>query len=258
MLYLYCSNTLSIQIPSMTVTTSSPRGEKEFHIAPMLDVSTIEFRYFMRLLTKRAVLWTEMVVAETLVHRSQLNSIDDTDIQLDLDLIRHCGWFDGRDYETLSDIHELVDPHPITCQIGTNNPRQASFATRVVQACGYDRIDLNAECPSDRVAGREFGAALMKDQDAAVDVIKSMVAASQLPVSIKTRIGVDEFDEFDHIVGFVERLVDAGCRRFVIHARKVYTKGLSPAKNRTIPPLDYTFVYRLIEFFPHCDFWLNG
>ena len=128
----------AVSIVSMSehdrTSSSVQLAEKEFHIAPMLDVSTIEFRYFMRLLTKRAVLWTEMVVAETLVHRSQHNTIDDTDIQLDLNLIRHCGWFDERDYETSSDIHKLVNPHPITCQIGTNNPSQASFATRVVQA----------------------------------------------------------------------------------------------------------------------------
>jgi tRNA-dihydrouridine synthase A len=237
-------------------------GQKEFHIAPMLDVSTMEFRHFMRLLTKRAILWTEMVVAETLVHRSRHNSVDDTDIRLDLELMRHCGWFDERDH--FDDDREFVDPHPIVCQIGTNNPRQAKFATRVVQAVGYDRIDLNAECPSDRVAGREFGAALMRDQETAIEVVRSMVDASlfagdkSIPVSVKTRIGVDEFDSFEHLVVFVERLVDVGCKRFVVHARKVYTQGLSPAQNRTTPPLNHPFVHRLIQRFPQCDFWLNG
>ncbi|KAL7522028.1 hypothetical protein ACHAWX_006723 [Stephanocyclus meneghinianus] len=250
-------------------------GQKEFHIAPMLDVSTIEFRYFMRLLTKRAILWTEMVVAETLVHRSMHNSVEDEDIQLDLELIRHCGWFDERDYyncighdptvvPTLT-ADEFVDPHPIVCQIGTNDPWQAAFATRVAKSCGYDRIDLNAECPSDRVAGREFGAALMRDHDTAAQVVRSMVDASgsreQKPihVSVKTRIGVDDFDSFEHLSDFIQCLVHAGCRRFVIHARKVYTQGLmSPAQNRTVPPLNYPWVYRLMEHFPQCDFWLNG
>lgn len=238
-------------------------GEKEFHIAPMLDVSTIEFRYFMRLLTKRAILWTEMVVAETLVHRAKHNSVNDTDIHLDLELMRHCGWFDERDHYD-DEGHEFVNPHPTICQIGTNNPQQAQFATRVVQACGYDCIDLNAECPSDRVSGREFGAALMRDKDTAIDVVRSMVETSEsfdgksIPVSIKTRIGVDDFDSFEHLVEFVERLVDAGCKRFVMHARKVYTQGLSPAQNRTVPPLNYQFVYQLVERFPQCDFWLNG
>eukprot|EP00804_Cyclotella_cryptica_P007922 CCRYP_019656-RA/>CCRYP_019656-RA protein AED:0.12 eAED:0.12 QI:495/1/1/1/1/1/2/2046/525 len=250
-------------------------GQKEFHIAPMLDVSTIEFRHFMRLLTKRAILWTEMVVAETLVYRSEHNSVDDDDIQLDPELIRHCGWFDERDHYDYSaedpavaptmTKDEVVDPHPIVCQIGTNDPRQAAFATRVARACGYDRIDLNAECPSDRVAGREFGAALMRDHDTATQVVRSMVDASasckqkSIPVSVKTRIGVDDFDSFEHLAHFIQRLVDAGCRHFVMHARKVYTQGLmSPAQNRTVPPLDYPCVYRLIEHFPQCDFWLNG
>jgi tRNA-dihydrouridine synthase A len=222
------------------------------------------FAEHRRLLTRRAILWTEMTVAETLVHRSQHNSLDETDIQLDRDLMRHCGWFDERDHCDGGSI-DMIDPHPIVCQIGTNNPTQAAFATRVVNACGYDRIDLNSECPSDRVSGREFGAALMKDKDTAIDVIRSMVHTSEsfedemtLPVSIKTRIGVDDFDSFEHLVEFVECLIDAGCKRFVIHARKVYTQGLSPAQNRTVPPLNYPFVYQLIERFPQCDFWLNG
>jgi tRNA-dihydrouridine synthase A len=228
----------------------------------MLDVSTVEFRYFMRLLTKRAILWTEMVVAETLVHRSLHNTVDDEDIQLDMELIRHCGWFDERDHYDCPSDAEFVDPHPIVCQIGTNDAKQAAFATRVVQACGYDRIDLNVECPSDRVAGREFGAALMRDHSTAVEVVRSMVNTSNsgrcMPVSVKTRIGVDEFDSFEHLVVYVQNLVDVGCRRFVVHARKVYTQGLSPAQNRTVPPLNYPCVYKLMECFPQCDFWLNG
>lgn len=254
---------IHMRMPGSSVCSQLRLGEKEFHIAPMLDVSTIEFRYFMRLLTRRAILWTEMVVAETLVHRRGVhNSVDDTDIHLDLKLMRHCGWFDERDH--YGDTYG-VNPHPVICQIGTNNPKEAVFATRVVQACGYDCIDLNAECPSDRVAGREFGAALMRDKDTAIGVIRSMVETSSsfaggksLPVSIKTRIGVDDFDSFEHLVGFIEQLVEAGCTRFIIHARKVYTQGLSPAQNRTVPPLNYQFVYQLVHRFPECDFWLNG
>jgi tRNA-dihydrouridine synthase A len=115
------------------------------------------------------------------------------------------------------------------------------------------------------VAGREFGAALMLDHDTAVQVVRSMVDASAsgeqnpIPVSVKTRIGVDDFDSFEDLAHFIQRLVYAGCRRFVMHARKVYTQGLmSPAQNRTVPPLNYPCVYRLMEQFPQCDFWLNG
>ena len=215
----------------------TPRlGEKEFHIAPMLDVSTREFRYFIRLLTKRSFLWTEMVVAETL---------------------RHC---DPKEY----DQHLAFEDgsHPIVCQIGGNVPAEAALATELVQRYGYDRIDLNAECPSDRVTGRrEFGAALMRDIDTAVDMVKSMVATADsqiMPVSVKTRIGVDDEDTFDFLLSYIGRLVEAGCKRFIIHSRKVYTKGLSPAQNRAVPPLNYQRVYALCEAFPQCEFWLNG
>ncbi|KAL7541126.1 hypothetical protein ACHAXR_010658 [Thalassiosira sp. AJA248-18] len=248
-------------------------GQKEFHIAPMLDVSTIEFRYFIRLLTKRAVIWNQMVVAETLVYRHRSSSSsshckENASCELSFEeekreleeltpeLIKYSGWYDGRD-------DGGVSPHPTVCQLGSNDPDETAFATRVIQKCGYDSIDLNCECPSDRVAGRCFGAALMKDQDTAVDVVSSMVKTAQsldkpLPVSVKTRIGVDENDSFDFISDYIQRLVDVGCKQFVIHARKVYTEGLSPAQNRTIPPLDYPRVYRLMKHFPQCSFLFNG
>jgi tRNA-dihydrouridine synthase A len=265
------------------------QGRKDFHIAPMIDVSTVEFRYFVRLLTKRAIIWNQMVVAETLVHRSRIrgeikirgendanhdrptsstsggrrddgaadNDVDDDDdVELTNDLRRHCGWYDGC-------VDDGARPNPTVCQIGTNDPGDAAFAVRIAMKCGYDSIDLNCECPSDRVAGRCFGAALMKDRDAAVKVVSSMVNEARsldchLPVSVKTRIGVDDDDGFDFMANFIQGLVDAGCRNFVLHARKVYTEGLSPAQNRTIPPLDYPRVYRLLEHFPHCSFVING
>ena len=241
------------------------RGEKEFHIAPMIDVSTVEFRYFVRLLTKRAVIWNQMVVAETLVHRNRIHSNqttshkceDDSDVKLTRDLLKYCGWYDAC-------VEDDVCPNPTTFQIGTNDPGDGSFATRLAQKCGYDSIDLNCGCPSEKVVGKCFGAELMKDQDAAVAVVRSLVETAKsinnhsFQVSVKTRIGVDENTGFDLIVGFVQRLVDAGCRHFVIHARSVHSEGLNPAQNRTIPPLNYPIVYRLMEYFPRCSFLING
>lgn len=238
----------------------SKEVQKEFHIAPMLDVSTIEFRYFIRLLTKRSIIWTEMVVAETLVYRNrttdddgkELASCEVSSLQLNDDLKRFCGWWDCIDG---------VDPHPSVCQIGTNNPQQAAFAATVAQQCGYDRIDLNAECPSDRVSGRCFGAVLMQEQDVASRVVRSMVETAQIlqiPFSVKTRIGCDDIDKLEESIHFIQRLVDAGCTRFVIHARKVYTEGLSPAQNRTVPPLNYPHAYKLMDHFPQCEFVING
>lgn len=254
------------------------KNGKEFHIAPMIDVSTVEFRYFIRLLTKRAVIWNQMVVAETLVFvdrgrrhkqntRKERSSCElppsfgiehenDTEVELNPDLIKHCGWYDGS-------VEDDVHPNPTVCQIGTNNPTDAAFATRIAQKCGYDSIDLNCGCPSDRVRGKCFGAELMKDQDTAVKIVESLVKTAQslntpMPVSVKTRIGVDEDTGFDFIAGFIQRLVDAGCNNFVLHARNVHSEGLSPAQNRTIPPLDYPLVYRLVKYFPQCSFLING
>ncbi|KAL7435054.1 hypothetical protein ACHAXM_004423 [Skeletonema potamos] len=235
----------------------SEDSQKEFHIAPMLDVSTVEFRYFIRLLTKRSIIWTEMIVAETLVYRNratnqigkELASCEVSSMQLSEDLKRYCGWWDKTG---------CVDPHPTVCQIGTNNPQQAAFAAAVAQRCGFDRIDLNAECPSDRVSGRCFGAVLMQEQDVAATVVRSMVETARIPFSVKTRIGCDESEKLEESIHFIQRLVDAGCTRFVIHARKVYTKGLSPAQNRTVPPLNYPHAYKLMEKFPQCEFVING
>lgn len=245
-------------------------GEKEFHIAPMIDVSTIEFRYFIRLLTKRAVIWNQMVVAETLVHRHRIASeqygekdredekdVVEDDVQLTPDLIKHCGYYND---STTSG----VNPHPTICQIGSNIPSEAAFATRIAYKCGYDAVDLNSECPSDRVAGRCFGAALMKDQDTSEQVVNAMVSTSQLlldkpiPISVKCRIGIDEHDTFEFISNYISRLSNVGCTNFIIHARKVYMQGLDPAANRTIPPLNYPIVYKLMKEYPGCNFIHNG
>ena len=206
--------------------------DKKFslHIAPMLDVSYREFRYFMRLLTRKAVLWTEMIVDETLAH------CPDPDWHLSFDELEH----------------------PIVCQIGGNNPEHAKLATLLVERHGYDFIDLNCECPSTRVASnREFGAALMKKPHVAEKMIQSICNTASIPVSVKMRIAVDDFDTLDYIVQFIKRL-QPWCRRYIIHARKVYTQGLNPDQNRRIPPLNYHVVYKLCDLFPECDFWING
>lgn len=262
---------------TMTIDNDHNIGKKEFHIAPMIDVSTVEFRYFIRLLTKRAVIWNQMVVAETLVHRNRIHhqsrrkensscelssssDIDDNandDVRLTRDLRKHSGWYDAC-------VDDDVCPNPTVFQIGTNNPDDAAFATLIAHKCGYNSIDLNCGCPSDRVVGKCFGAELMKDQHTAVAVVRSLTKTAQsldspsFQVSVKTRIGVDENSGFDFIADFIQRLLEAGCKNFVIHARSVYSEGLNPAQNRTIPPLNYPVVYRLIEHFPQCSFLING
>ena len=208
---------------------------KEFHIAPMMGVTFREFRYFVRLLSKRAVLWTEMVVDDTILHSDNLDY--------------HLG------YDT------DVEP-PIICQIGGNQAGKAAAVTReVTQNYGYTEINLNAGCPSHRVASkRAFGAALLQDLSVAIAMLQSMnegVRESGANVSIKLRIGVDDDDDWEWTRQTVAHLSKV-CKRFYVHARKVLTKGLDPAQNRRIPPLHYPRVYALCREFPDCEFWING
>jgi tRNA-dihydrouridine synthase A len=233
----------------------------------MLDVSTREFRYLMRLLTRSAVLWTEMVVDETLVH------CHNPDMHLTLQDYRRGV---GEQRENTPAL--LIEASPVVCQIGGNRPEYARAATRLVMDHGYDGIDLNCECPSHRVASsREFGAALMKKPDVAVQMVTAIHQAlasssssesndrdsdshpknNKMWLSVKMRIGVDDEDSWEYLSGFVNRLRPY-CRRFVVHARKVYTQGLSPDQNRRIPPLNYQMVYRLCREFSDCEFILNG
>lgn len=210
--------------------------QKDLHIAPMLDVSTIEFLNFFRILTKRTVLWTEMVVDETLIHTQNL------------------------------DRHLPYSPHlsPIVIQIGGINPLDSGKATRIVESFGYDEVNLNIDCPSNRVSGKKFGAILMSTPENASAIVSSMNDSVQrIPISVKTRVGIelengDIYDSFEHMVSFISKLRKEGCRKFVIHARKCILGGLSPAQNRLFPPLNYPMVYELCEHFPDCEFVLNG
>jgi len=211
------------------------RSEKEFHVAPMVAVSYPEFRYWMRLFTKRAIVWTDMMVANTLVFGTHYSM--------------------NLNYEV---------EHPVVAQVGGNNPEEIYEAACQMVDAGFDEINLNAECPSKLVTTKhQFGAALMKDMDTCVEAMKALRRVTDergVPTSIKTRIAIDDDDSWDEFLyPFIRRLVDeGGCRRFYMHARKVFTKGLSPLQNRNIPPLDFASVYRLCEAFPDCDFWING
>jgi len=160
------------------------------------------------------------------------------------------------------DEHLGYDPsqHPLICQIGGNSPTLCGKATTIVEDYKYDAIDLNIDCPSVKVSGqREFGAILLKRVDVALAVVTAMKEHSTtIPISIKTRVGVDEYDDIDFIAEFIRKLSPV-CTRFVLHARKCILDGLMNARqNRTVPPLNYPRVYRLCRMFPECDFWING
>jgi tRNA-dihydrouridine synthase A len=211
---------------------SSDIIEKTLHIAPMLNYSTREFRQLMRILSKRIVLWTEMVVDDTIQNAKNLDE--------------HLAYH--------------PDQHPIVCQIGGNSPFLCGEATKVVEMYGYDAIDFNIDCPSERVSGeREFGAVLLTKVKTAKAVLASMKEnVVDIPISIKTRVGVDDLDDIEFITEFIHEMLPV-CTRFVIHARKCVLCGLMNARqNRTIPPLNYPRVYELCRRFPQCEFWING
>lgn len=210
---------------------------KDLHIAPMLDVSTVEFLNFFRILTKRAILWTEMVVDETIMHTKEL------------------------------DRHLPYSSHlsPIVVQIGGIHHVDSGKATKIiVESFGYDEVNLNIDCPSNRVCGKQFGAILMHRSENACEIVSSMKRNAQnVPISVKTRVGIElengeNYDTFDHLVEFVSQLRQEGCFKYVIHARKCILGGLSPTQNRLIPPLNYERVYNLCKSFPDCEFVING
>jgi len=220
--------------------------QKSLHIAPMIRISNREFRQLIRILSKRCILWTEMVVDETIYYCSRSKSSSS-------------GAINREKVDVHLDYDRSVE-HPIVCQIGGIDPLHTAFTSKMVaEDYGYDEVNLNMGCPSDRVSGKEFGAVLMKQVNRACELVKIIKEnCGEVPISVKLRIGVDDNEDFGFVRNLISRLHDAGCDRFYMHARKVHLKGLNPAQNRIVPPLNYPIVYRLCEEFPECDFWING
>jgi tRNA-dihydrouridine synthase A len=201
----------------------------------MMDVTYRDYRQFMRILTSRMQLWTEMVVDSTL----------------------RFSQFHGKPLGRFLDFGE--NEHPIVCQLGGSDPSNLAEACKIVETWGYDEVNLNCGCPSDRVSTKgEFGASLMKKPELVRDCVHAMSRAVQIPVTVKTRLGVDEFDSPEFSSTFVRTVAQGGVKHFIIHARKAWLQGLSPAQNRSIPPLMYDRVVRLCNEFPDLEFSLNG
>jgi len=207
--------------------------DKVIGIAPMLAITTREFRQLMRILSKRVTLWTEMVVDATILNT------DDLDNHL---------------------AYEETNSHPIVCQIGGSNPETISQAIAKVVSFGYDEININMGCPSHLVGKQNFGAILMKQCKEAQQIVRAMKEATQqfpyVKISVKCRIGVDEFDSLEYMVNFIQQLKPY-CQIFYLHARKCLL-GWTTKQNRAIPPLNYPRVYELCRQFPDCDFHING
>ncbi len=203
---------------------------RRLSIAPMLDCTDRHERYFLRLLSKHVLLYSEMVVATGLLH------CDDTDMFLG---------------------HEPIE-HPAVLQLGGSNPASLARASKLVEAAGFSEVNLNCGCPSDRVQNGNFGACLMKEKQVVADCFKAMQEAVSIPVSIKCRIGVDDLDSWEFFTDFIQTVRDAGCKIFIVHARKAWLKGLSPKENREVPPLHYEFVHRLKAEMPDLNISING
>lgn len=198
-------------------------------VAPMLDWTDRHFRYLLRQITWRTRLYTEMVVDQSILLGNRPRLLDFNPVE-----------------------------HPVALQLGGSVPEKLAAAARIGEEWGYDEINLNLGCPSERVQGGGFGACLMLSPDLVAECMAAMRQAVKVPVTAKHRLGVDEVEDYRYVARFVEKLAGVGIEVFIIHARKAYLKGLSPAENRTVPPLRYEWVYRLKQDFPHLTIVLNG
>ena len=211
------------------VVARPSRIDRRLSVAPMMDCTDRHFRYLVRLVTRRTLLYTEMVTSAALVH--------------------------GR-RDHLLDFAE--EEHPIALQLGGSDPDELARCARFAVERGFDEINLNVGCPSDRVRRGRFGACLMAEPDVVARCVEAMVGAGGVPVTVKTRIGIDDRDRYEDLAGFVASIAAAGCRTVIVHARKAWLTGLSPRENREIPPLRYDVVYRLKDDFPALEIIVNG
>jgi tRNA-dihydrouridine synthase A len=203
--------------------------DRTISIAPMMDWTDRHDRYFLRLISQHALLYTEMVTTGAIIYGDQQR-------------------------------HLAFDPaeQPLALQLGGSDPADLATCCKIAEGYGYQEINLNCGCPSDRVQNGRFGACLMAEPETVAACIAAMKEATTLPVTVKNRIGIDDLDSYDHLKHFIKTVRGAGCETFIIHARKAWLTGLSPKENRTIPPLQYELVYRLKEEFPELEIIING
>ena len=198
-------------------------------VAPMMDWTDRNCRYLHRLLSRETLLYSEMVTAPALVRGGALHLLEFN-----------------------------VEEHPVALQLGGSDPAELAEAARLGAQAGYDEINLNCGCPSDRVQSGAFGAVLMQTPELVADCVAAMRAAVEVEVTVKCRIGVDEQEPEEVLPDFLEKISAAGCHRVTIHARKAWLQGLSPKENRDIPPLDYDLVHRMKAAFPDLHISING
>ena len=194
----------------------------------MLDWTDRHCRYFLRLLSRHAVLYTEMVTTGAII-------------------------FGKGDYLKFNQ-----EEHPVALQLGGSDPKDMTRCAVLAQERGYDEVNINVGCPSDRVQNGRFGACLMAEPQTVADCVAAMQAEVDIPVTVKSRIGIDDMDEYEDLTRFIDKVASAGCTTFIVHARKAWLQGLSPKQNREIPPLMYDRVYQLKSQFPSLHISING
>lgn len=218
----------------MSITPMGPnalkqRLDRRFCVAPMIDVTDRHYRYLARLLSQHAFLYTEMITTGAILNGDQEYLLGYTDQE-----------------------------HPLALQLGGSNTEELAQCARIGEAYGYDEINLNLGCPSDKVQNNMMGACLMAHPVLVTECMQAMIEAVKIPVTIKHRIGIDDVDDYDVLARFVEQVSSSGCNTFMVHARNAILKGLSPKQNREIPPLQYDKVYRLKADFPELEIIING
>lgn len=218
----------------MNASAAIPGDALRLSVAPMMDWTDTHCRVFHRIVAPHARLYTEMVHANAVIHgdRAKLLALDPVE-------------------------------HPVALQLGGSEPELLARAARIGAEHGFDEINLNCGCPSDRVQAGRFGACLMREPALVAEAVAAMIESvaalpDPVPVTVKCRLGVDDDHDFDRFLGFIDIVADAGCRMFVVHARNAWLKGLSPKENRTVPPLRYDWAYRLKELRPGLQVVVNG
>ena len=215
----------------MTEINNNIDKQKDFRIsvAPMMDWTTKDYRYFARLFNPNVVLYTEMVTTGAIIYGDAKRHLDFN-----------------------------KEEHPIVLQLGGSNPQELATCTKMAEDWGYNEVNLNVGCPSDRVQNNKIGACLMAEPDLVAECIHSMQKAVSIPVTVKHRIGIDDMQSYEEMLHFVDTVAATGCTHFIVHARIAILQGLSPKENREVPPLRYEDVYRLKQERPHLTIEING
>lgn len=222
------TQTHATNINSPASAKNTPLSRK-FSVAPMMEWTDRHYRYFARLMTKHSVLYSEMVTTGAIIYGDEE---------------RHLAYND--------------EEHPVALQLGGSSAKDLTKCTKIAEQRGYDEVNLNVGCPSDRVQNNMIGACLMGHAELVRDCLASMQAQVDIPVTIKHRIGIDDMDSEQFLHDFIGTVAHSGCKTFIVHARKAILDGLSPKENREIPPLNYERVYRLKQVFPELEIIING